>query len=472
LRILFVAHNFLPNHTGGTEVYTLQLGQHFQRMGHVVSVFSAEKDIGLPDLTLRRRDYGGLEVDELINNLYFEEFADTWTHPAVDRLFDRVLEERKPDVVHFQHLLYLSVGCVEQVRRRRIPVIFTLHDYWLQCPRYGQRVHADGSICHTIDFGRCAQCLARFRYRQTPVEQVAGAAIAALRQRTGLNLAPAARALQQSALRSGAHEGKFDEGRLNPAQVELRHQELLARDQALRQRLVPNVHRFLSPSLFLRDRFIEWGIPAEQILFLRTGVDLEAFGAVRRVPSERVRVGFIGTLIPAKGPHVLLSAWGLLPEDLRKRAELTIYGPSRHYPEYLGELQRTARQVGASLGGALSREEVPRALGEIDLLVVPSLWYENSPLVIVEAITTRTPLLVSNLGALMELVRPGVTGLHFRAGDVHDLAAQLERLLRNPAELTRLSSHQEPIKSVQQDVQQLEEIYYQAIDVVRLERRP
>lgn len=473
MKVLLVAHNFLPAHTGGTEVYTLQLGRELQRRGHAVRVFAAEKDVGLPDLSLRERTFGGLEVTELVNNLYFRDFRETWDHPRIDRLFGELLDRVEPDVVHFQHLLYLSVGCVEEARRRGLPVVLTLHDYWLQCARYGQRVHADQTICHSIETQRCAECLCDFKYGQNALERAAGRAVADLRERSGLNLAPSARRLSRSLARRRA-QATFDPDRLDPARVARRRADVERRERELRGRLLASVNRFLSPSRFLRERFLEWGLPADRVQYMRTGVDLEQFGRVPPTPLARpLRVAFLGSLIPAKGAHVLLEAWGRLPADVRAGATLEVHGPERHHPGYVDGLRERARAVGARLAGELARDEVARLLRDVHLLVVPSVWYENSPLVIVEAVSTRTPLLVSDIGGMAEMVEPGVSGYHFRAGDARDLAQALERILRDPeGRLGGLYAHPGPIKSVEEDAAQMEEIYFGALDDVRADAPP
>ena len=464
MKVVIVCHNFLPAHTAGTEIYSAQLGSQLVRRGHDVSVFTTEKDIGLPDLSIRERSYGDLSVTELINNLYYRSFRETWDHPAIASAFGEYLDRVRPDVVHVQHLMYLSIGCVEEADRRGIPVLFTLHDYWLHCPRYGQRVHADRSICTSIDFARCGECLSSFKFAQSPLQRRTGKAIASLRGKTGINLAGAARGAAR--LLKADEAAAASPERSAEAAVTM-ERDVAARDAAFRARVVPRVHEFLSPSRFLRERFIEWGIAAERIRFLRTGVDLEHFGEGPRTVSERLRVAFIGTFAPHKGAHVLLDAWGKLDPDLRRRGQLELIGSRQHNPEYVAELEQAAQAVGASIRGGLARGEIPAALRSIDLLVVPSVWYENSPLVIIEAIGVRTPLLVSDIGGMAELVREGKSGYHFKVGSAGDLAHWLERALSDPALLAGLYREPEPIKRVEEDAQQIEELYFEAIDAAR-----
>ncbi len=465
MRILLVSHNYLPAHTAGTEVYTAQLAKKLLARGHTLSVFTTEKEISAEHLSLRERTHEGVSVYELVNNLHYENFRQTWDEPRIAERFAAVLERIAPDVVHVQHLLYLSIGCVEAARQRGIPVVFTLHDYWLQCARFGQRVHADTSICHTIDFARCGECLSTFKYRQSPTERRAGSALAGLRSATGVDLGKAAVRVSRL-LQSRADASRGSEVHQGLAAQFAR--DVAQRDRDFRERLVGSVERFLSPSRFLRERFIEWGLAAEKIVFLRTGIDLEHFQPRPRTHSELLRVAFIGTIAPHKGPHILLEAWSRIDPALRARGRLKLVGPALHNPEYVRELELRADELGVELHGAIAREEVARELSSTDVLVVPSVWYENSPLVILEALAARTPLLVSDIGGMAELVEEGVSGFRFAVADASALAARLSSLLENRAQLDGLYRTHEPIKRVDDDAAQLEEVYFEAMEAVRV----
>jgi glycosyltransferase involved in cell wall biosynthesis len=458
VKILFLLHDFLPAHAAGTELYSGALALRLAERGHEVRVFATEKDIARPHLALERREWSGLVVHELVNNLFYRDFDETWEFPPAVAALERVLDDFRPDVVHVQHLLYLSVGCVEAVHARGIPLFFTLHDFWLQCPRFGQRIHADGAICHTIDFGRCGTCLARFDFAQSATARRTARGVAALHRWTGLDLSRAAR-------RAGSALRTRRAARAVPVAVEVERDfaaRATRRDTALRARLVPCVERFFAPSRFLAERFREWGIPAAKLETLGYGLELEPFRGLVRTSSSTTRVAFIGTLAPHKAPHLVLEAWQRLPSEVRDRARLVLHGPKDHFPAYVADLERAARAAGAELPGRLDRARVPAELASIDLLIVPSVWYENSPLVIHEALAARTPVLVSDLGGMAELVEEGRQGWRFRCGDATDLAAKLEGLLREPRRLAELDFGPPP-KDMRTSALELEERYAAAL---------
>ncbi len=109
--------------------------------------------------------------------------------------------------------------------------------------------------------------------------------------------------------------------------------------------------------------------------------------------------------------------------------------------------------------GAFSREEIGRVLSEIDVLVVPSRWYENAPGVVFEAFAAKVPVVATDLGGLSECVRHGENGLLFALEDASDLARQLRRMGEEPGLLEELRAGIGPVKTVEEYADELEELY-------------
>jgi glycosyltransferase involved in cell wall biosynthesis len=432
MRVLLVSHRFPPHSAAGTEVYTAELARRLQARGHEVHVFSSHKDTGRDDLTLERRKHEGVPVTEVINNLYHESFEQTWQHPGIEAVFRAEVLRIDPEVVHFQHLMYLSIGCLEIARESGAAVLMTLHDYWLECPRMGQLVHADGELCDSVDFERCGTCLPSFSWTQSASARRAGQSLAGLRRVTGLDLSPLARKIHKKISRS-------PEASLGVA-PEIRESFALSASQrtgALRQRAGAAVQRFLAPSRFLRERFVRWGLDPDAVYYTPTGLDPVAEGAASAPASEGAfEVLFLGSFIPIKGAHVLLEAWGQIDSALRAKAHLRLHGPVFQDADYAAELGRAAQAVGAKMGKGLDRSGVQAALARADLLVVPSLWFENRPLVLMEAMGAGVPVVVTHLGGMAELVEEGVNGWTFPVGDSSALAAVLSERVRTGPEPT------------------------------------
>ncbi|MBL8859445.1 MAG: glycosyltransferase [Planctomycetes bacterium] len=457
MKILILTHGFPPHHTAGTESYAADLGVALAERGHEVRVFTAHKDISVPNYRVTRREWRGLVVHEIHNNLFHREFEETYANTHVEAAFEDVLAEFEPDVLHVQHLLYLSGGCIAAARARGAVVVFTLHDFWLECPRFGQRVHADGGLCDTIDFRRCGTCLPSFKFGNTGLVRTVGGMIAGIKSGTGIDLGPMAR----SAAKNWRGQATGDSADAVDDETAQRF-EALARErtQHLQRAVVPEVDLFLSPSRFLRDRFVrEWNIPPARIEYLRFGMDVQAPPRRERALGGPLRVAFLGSLVPLKGAHILIEAWSGLAASVRARGELKLYGPARHHPEYQDALARAAEACGAILAGKIERDEVLSTLAETDLLVVPSLWFENAPLVILEALAARTPLLVSNLGGMAELVESGVSGFHFEMGNAQALATTLQAALEGRLGLERLYAHPPEIPTFRAHVDVIEAHY-------------
>jgi glycosyltransferase involved in cell wall biosynthesis len=140
-----------------------------------------------------------------------------------------------------------------------------------------------------------------------------------------------------------------------------------------------------------------------------------------------------------------------------------VFGDTGHFPGYAERIrQLCAGDRRIELAGVYGRQEVSRVLRGLDVVVVPSLWYENSPNVILEAFAHHIPVIASDLGGMAELVNEGENGLLFKPGDPDSLAGQLRRLLEDPRLLPKLRTGIGPVKNLTQEIDELEEIYQRA----------
>lgn len=163
----------------------------------------------------------------------------------------------------------------------------------------------------------------------------------------------------------------------------------------------------------------------------------------------------------SKAPHVLLEAFRRLPAGA---ASVDLLGaPSDYHGDasYRGVLEPLLKLPGVNLRGPQSRERVPEALRSLDVLVVPSVWPETSPLVIREAFLTGVPVVASNIGGIPELIEVERNGLLFEPGDVDGLARALRRLAEEPDLLLRLKAGAAatPVRSLEDDVTATRRLY-------------
>ncbi len=454
MRIALVVHAFPPARLGGTEVYALSYARALLRAGHAVSVFAAVKDVSRDDLSVRIEESDGLRIHWVTSNLFLGDFRETFDRPAVDERFARFLDAERPDLVHAMHVADLSAGLLARACAAGIPVGLTLHDYWITCPRWGQRWHPEGRICETIDRDVCAACIALMPWRQPRGAAAAGRAIAGWKRWTGIDVAgPAKRTLR--ALRGKRRvPAASRETASPPAEVAGIRARLDERAGFLRDWLVPSVDLFLAPTAFLAEELMRHGLPRERTRVSRIGIDREALDGLVRSTSPRVRVAFHGSIQVSKGPLLLARAWGSLPASVRGRATLAIRGAVRD-DGYGEEVRAAAEAAGATLEPEFGRSELPDRLSRTDLLVVPSVWWENSPLSILEAQAARVPLLVSDLGGMAELVPEGAGGYRFRPGDAEDLSRSLALLIDDPGRRAACVAAPVPVRSIDEDAREL-----------------
>ena len=451
MKIIVTVHQFLPDYSSGTEVIALGIARELQGRGHEVVVVT-----GYPDpRPLRdeerfdRYTYDGLRVERFRHSPDPMGDQSVVTELAYDnrlfaRAFDRLLAEVEPDVVHFVHLARLSAALVGPCVERGIPTVFTATDFWPVCP-YSQLRLGGNELCAGPDES-ALNCIRHFAENLTAHPVSIPAAVArAPDWLVGLGV----RAATSPRLPLAAPRF-FTEVRA-----------LVGRQQFLRREL-NRIDRVLAPSRLMERKLVEGGIDADRVSFLPYGID--AAGGERGAERGRERVlrlGFIGSVAEHKGVEVAVEALRLLPPALP--VELSIYGaPGSHptYQAYFAQIQALAeRDPRIRLLPAFPNEEVRRVLDTIDALVVPSLWHENTPLVVYEAFAAGCPVIGSEVEGIAEIVGHEINGLLFAPGDSSGLAAAIRRLAENRGLLRTLASRTKPPLSVPDHVSRLVEIY-------------
>jgi len=445
MKILYVVHYYLPRHQAGTEIYTHSLAKKFSEKGHEVWIFTSE-DRSQPGFELKEEEYKGIKVFRLYHS-GVRDFRSTYLREDFDEIFDKVLDELKPELIHFQHLFRLSVGFVHKAKKRGIPCILTLADYWLICP---------------------AIIMLKPQYVPCPDPEQSSACISCPHSMSAMIPGGFPATIQKSieyAL-GLAHKIKRT---LPPKWVDWlrdklgRKQKLEEKEKLLKERwqemkkVVDALDLIISPSNFLKQMMVSSKmIPVKKIIHSDYGFELE--GYVEKAVREKGRLvlGYIGTLVAHKGVHILLQA---IKQIKSQELELRIYGALEDFPGYVRWLKKIAgADQRIKWMGRAEHSQVPKILSELDLLVVPSLWYENSPLIIHEAFLAKTPVLASNLGGMKELLEKG-GGALFEPNNPKDLGQKIEHLLKNPEEITLLAERIPQVKDINHHYNELFEIY-------------
>ncbi len=358
---------------GGAEGYMLDLAELQAKAGHEVAFFGMEHPEN-PPLPLAAHFPPYVQLDPPPPGAYQRVAAGLRMIYSTDsrRGIDAVVRHFRPDVAHLHNIYHqLSPSVLRPLAAHGVPMVMTLHDYKLACPSY-----------QFLDHGRiCEACLGgRFHH-------------AALRRCKGGSLG----ASLLLAVESTAHRltGAYDP-----------------------------VHTFVCPSDFMAGKMTAAGIEPARLRVLNHFIDLATIEPKQRPGGPVV---FAGRLAPEKGVDVLVEAIGALGPAAR--LEVAGDGPERERLEALAAA-RAPGQV--RFWGRLSKARLLELLGDATVCVIPSRWYENQPLAVLEAFACGVPVVATGLGGLPELIEDGRDGAIVAADDAVMLAEAVGGMLRDP----------------------------------------
>jgi GT2 family glycosyltransferase/glycosyltransferase involved in cell wall biosynthesis len=449
MRVMLFVHGYPPHAQGGSEIYAASHARTLANLfGDEVLVFTRDEDRSRPEYELREAVEDGVRIVR-VNNTFRQvrTFAESYEHPRIAGLAAEAIEGFRPQVAHVHHLTCLSTHIPGQLASRGIPCFMTLHDYWLLCHR-GQLVDRTLKPCAGPLQG-CSRC----------VDDTAGVPLA-----LGF-VASTARGLASRLPRAATRVLREVGGR-SAAALSGQHAQ---RDAACRRlshmrQTAGHVTRFFAPSEHLRQRFVAAGFPADRIELSPYGFDHAGFEAATAHATARrpLRLGFIGSLMVSKAPHLLLEAAAMLPEGTVTVDLFGSYVPYHGDDSYRITLEPLTRAPWVRVHGNVPHGEMRRAYDAIDVLVVPSIWPENSPLVIHEAFLAGVAVVAADIGGIPELVEDDRSGLLFKAGDVVSLRSRLARLLQEPDTLERLRTHHSTVRTLDDDVRAMRDAYVEA----------
>jgi glycosyltransferase involved in cell wall biosynthesis len=424
-RVLYVIHNHSNVRPGGSEAYALELYETMRLSNEIEPLFLARTG---PPMSRSAQNHPGTvfstvngDPNQYVIYTHAENFD--WFYGAprgkdiVTEQYHRFLDTFKPDVVHFQHTLYLGYDMILQTRRTlpEAAIVYTLHEYIPICHRDGQMLRTQtDEPCQESSPRRCHECF-----------------------------------------------------------PEISPQSFFMRKKFIQSHL-SLVDVFIAPSQFLLERYVDWGIP-------RAKIQYEDYGRqpVRHVSDEerrqfRNRIGYFGQLNPFKGADVLLRALKIIadgssPYDVNdsgpsiRNVHSWIHGANLdlqavNFQKDFSALVEAVRDH-VTIVGPYYRDQLPGLMRHIDWVVVPSIWWENSPLVIQEAFQYGRPVICSDIGGMAEKVAHGVNGLHFRAGDSTDLARTIRTAISTPGLWEQLCVGIPDVYSISDHVSKLTELY-------------
>ncbi len=428
MRVLVMAHSHPRLTQGGAEISAYKLFQALKGLQGTKAWFfgcSTKAHTGRIGINLTQPF---AEDDYLYQAVgAFDHFKFANRDPQFPPMLRDLLLELRPTIVHFHHYTNFGVEVFHTVKRTlpNAKIILTLHEYLAICNNYGQMVKTKGyQLCDNESPADCQACFP----------------------------------------------------------------DLGQRDFFLRklyiQTFFNEVDLFISPSLFLAERYIAWGVPRSKIITYENLPPEKADEAISNSHSLRqtepsselskargwratihhlltpkvkqtngsrdvfhLRIGFFGQMSPLKGIGVLLDAAKNLSENCVNNVMINIHGDySNQPPEFQEFVVSRLASAGSNVRfhGPYRNRDVHRLMQEMDVVLVPSVWWENSPVVIQEAFSNRKPVICSNIGGMAEKVRPGVNGYWFEVGNGKDLASLLTWLALHPEKLATVTASVSP----------------------------
>ncbi|KZR84308.1 GDP-mannose-dependent alpha-mannosyltransferase [Synechococcus sp. MIT S9509] len=423
MRILLAVHQFFPDFRAGTETLTRRTAEELQRRGHHVWILTAgPHKPGCP--TWRRESWEGLELVRMNPPPEASPFlggvAQSYWRPELEAGFIALLRDLQPELLHVFHLRRHTLTLVQAARRCRVPVFASLTDYWMVCPS-GQLQFPDNYLARRFSPPLAFILLWLWRWLNPLLSLIPRSPFSALKRRP------------------------------------------LLMAQAFEQ-----FEQVLVPSQLMWRTFEEMGVSTHHFALCPYGISLEGLDVLPQRkpwagPEQRsLRVGFIGSFNQAKGAHVLLEALALVGRHQSLQAVL--YGNPADDPEYWQSLQRQADALPqVRFGGVFASEQVFEVLASLDVLVVPSLWRENSPLIVEQAKASGLPLLLSDVDGMADRVVSGVNAMLFPPGDSRRLAADLIQCVRDQGVLAAFVNRGGVPRTIADYGDQLEQIYARVI---------
>lgn len=389
MHVLFATMQFGRGYSQGTERYLNLLRTGLAARGVTSTVLAGDPERRGAPLPL------GAPIDSGGELLSYPARGWMATRGLPPERLDALLEQTKPDVVHLVNPGFIGVGLLSAAQRRGIPCVVTVVDYWWLCPKHTLR-HFERGVCDgQVPWRECLACIAAERAGSLR------AAVARLPVLRDLALPPAyfARWL-------------IDGVPVREIARWTRRQRFLLRELDSADAVIflsQTARELIGPRLAHADARL-----------IRNGLEPHWFrnDAPRTPPSDprELVIGYAGALAPHKGAHRVLEALHKLGWT-QTRVRIAGGGDDARYR---AELQRLGQGLRVEWLGALRGEAMPPFYRSLDVLIVPSAWLENLPMVVYEALASRVPVLASRMPGVAEFVPDA--RLLFDPRDADDLA--------------------------------------------------
>ncbi len=384
MKIIYLVHQFYPEYYTGTEKFVYKISSMMQKAGHNVKVitYSFQRNSffnrSMGDTLYREFTYKGIPVTAIRHRKIPENINITLGDEGISPMAERMMSREKPDIVHAGHSMRVN-EFISASHRLDIPYIITLTDFWLICPKVNF-INSRSDLCAGPEGGEvCAKSCPELP------------------------------------------------------------RDLLLKRCAFAKDILFDAKRVISPSRFLSGLFKK-ELGSLDVTVVKHGISYNRIKRNNRTykKGDKLVFCYAGSLNDHKGIHVLIDAFKMTKSS---NIILKIFGsgPNPLYVNRLFDMARKDKRI--EFCGVYSEDDIGDIFSSVDVMIVPSLWYENYPLVLHEALACNTPVVASNQGGMAERIKDGVNGFTFEIGDAESLRAVFERIITNPEILNHLKAN-------------------------------
>ncbi|MCX5686483.1 MAG: glycosyltransferase [Candidatus Omnitrophica bacterium] len=418
MKIIHIPYCFYPDPVGGTEVYVKNLCNSLNKFG-IESIVAAPTE-GKDNVCFHE----GIKVRRFSISKHIEDLADLYggSDPVSLKAFGRILDEEKPDLAHFHALTYaVSLGLMRESRSRGIPVIFTYHTPTVSC-QSGLLMIWKNQVCKGFLNTRiCTACtLYRFNVPRGVSDMLARAPF-----------------LLGSLIKKLRLSGKVF--------TALRMRCLIEKRIAMIRDFIREADRFIVLCGWTKELLLRNMAPLDKISFVRHGITQTEFSKTEDIVNNvsadltPLKIAYLGRIDWTKGINIVMKALKEIPGEA---VEFDIYGvvQDRGGKKYFEKLKKFAKKNDnrVKFMPPVPSVEVVPLLKKYHYLVVPSIWMETGPLVVLEAFASGTPVIGSDLGGIKELVQDDKNGILVSIGSTRKWSTVLKKVSRDRELLKKL----------------------------------
>lgn len=374
--VIICCNAYPPKFIGGAELIAHYQAKELIKQGHRVVVLAAETYSVNKQYEFYEDSFEGITVYRI--RMDFDNFDISYVNffnNHVNKAFEMLVDKYNADVLHAHNLIGLSLGIFDIAKKRGMKTVLTLHDHWGYCLK-NTILHSSGNIC--TDTSHCTDCL----------PALTGG---------GINI--------PLKFRKDYFKHIYDK-----------------------------IDVLISPSQYLADGYEKNFITNRKVNVIWNGIDVDKYKQIKKKPSNKIRFTYIGYLGHHKGIQVFLDAAKM--SKYRDKIEINFAGSGENVEAYQDFVKNNGLADTVNFLGRVPNSEIMQVYEKTDVYVLASIWPENQPVSITEAMSCGIPVITSDIGGSVELVEDGVTGFHFKAGSAADLAAKMDYFAENPEKIS------------------------------------